>query len=173
MSDEKYTLEQFTALIRRNEETIKQISALFYVPGTPQFREMMCDLTTYLWIVYSKMPSDVVIYKERQWVYTILYRHASNSVRNEKRRQSHLEYGFDFSAYSCSDDDQQLVSKMYRLIGQLEQEDYEIITMYLDKIPVHQISIVKKKSTVYIYRRINKIIEILRSFNEEIDDDDG
>ena len=173
MSDKNYTLEQFTALIRKNEETIKRISASFHIPGTPQFREMMSDLTTYLWSVYSKMPPDIVIYKERQWVYTILYRKASNIVRNEKRHQSHLEYDFDFSNYSYSDEDQQLVSRMYRLINHLEQDDREIITMYLDKVPVRQIAIVKNKHVIYIYRRINKIIETLRCLNEEIDDDDG
>ena len=95
MSKENQIFEQFTALVRRHEETIKRVSAYFYMPNSYLFREMMTYLTSYLWEVYSQLPPDVVIFNERGWVFTILYRQAAKHARDERRYQSHLVYGAD------------------------------------------------------------------------------
>ena len=175
MSKEKYTFEQFTALVRKHEETINRLSAYFYMPNSYLFYEMRTFLTTYLWEVYSQLPTDVVIFNEKGWVFTILYRQAVKHARDERHYQSHLVYGADLSGYVDNDDADPRVTRLYHLIGRLDEEDRDIITMYLDRVPVAQIARTQGKSTIYIYRRIKKIVEILRRLNQDIgdDEDDG
>lgn len=172
MSKENQIFEQFTALVRRHEETIKRVSAYFYMPNSYLFREMMTYLTSYLWEVYSQLPPDVVIFNERGWVFTILYRQAAKHARDERRYQSHLVYGADLSGCADNDGADPQVTRLYRLINKLGEEDREIIVMYLDKVPVQQMAAAMGRNAVYVYRHINKIVEILRRLNYDVGDDE-
>lgn len=172
MGNKKYTFEQFAALVRKHEDTIKQVSAFFYMPNSYHFREMMTHLTTFLWQVYSQMPSDVVIFNEKRWIFTILYRQASNHAREDRLHNNRLVYGYDLSEYADAADVDPRVTRMYHLIDKLGEEDREIIIMYLDKVAIPQIAYAKGKSISYIYRRISKIRDELRRLNQLLDDDD-
>ena len=72
--------ELFDAIVRRHEGTIKKIGALFYMPGSYHYDELVCDLTTYLWLVFYNLPRGTVISHEHAWVYSILYRKALNII---------------------------------------------------------------------------------------------
>ena len=77
--------ELFDAIVRRHEGTIKKIGALFYMPGSYHYDELVCDLTTYLWLVFYNLPRGTVISHEHAWVYSILYRKAECTAKSLSR----------------------------------------------------------------------------------------
>ena len=138
MSKENQIFEQFTALVRRHEETIKRVSAYFYMPNSYLFREMMTYLTSYLWEVYSQLPPDVVIFNERGWVFTILYRQAAKHARDERRYQSHLVYGADLSGCADNDGADPQVTRLYRLINKLGEGTARLLSCISTRSPFNR-----------------------------------
>lgn len=172
MTAEKDNYERFVAMLHKHRGTIELISKMFYPACDYSYREMVCDLTTFLWEVWCELPSDAVIYNERAWVYTLLYRKATNLMREEGRRQHHFDYDADLSEVVYDDGDDPLIRRMYRLIGRLDRKDRELVMMVIDRIPIRQIAHNKGKSPWNIYRRLEKIVGLLRQYNVVFDDED-
>ena len=172
MAAEKDNYERFVAMLRKHRDTIELVGRVFYPTGDYNYLELVCDLTTFLWAVCNEMPTNAVIFNEKAWVYSLLYRKASNLVRNESRRQRHFEYEADLSEMVCDSGEDPRVRRMYRLIDRLALEDREIVLMYIDKVPVNRIALTKGKSPWAVYRIIEKAVNELRRLDAELDDDD-
>lgn len=171
MRTDRHSMKRFTAVVRSNEDAIKRIGALFYPPDTYCYKALVSDLTTYLWLVYRDLPEGFVIHNECAWIFTVLYRHASSLVRQERNRQARLVYDADITNIADVDTNQSL-TRLYRLIDKLEGEDEEIITLYLGKVPVREIAARYDMSPLKIYRRINSIGIKLRRLNAIMEDED-
>lgn len=159
--------ELFDAIVRRHEGTIKKIGALFYMPGSYHYDELVCDLTTYLWLVFYNLPRGIVISHEHAWVYSILYRKALNIIRDEDRRQAHFDYTANLTNHANPDDTEDLYSKLYKLISHLDDYDQELIMMYIDHNSVKDIAAIMGKSYLHTLRRINKIKTKLHQLNKK------
>lgn len=161
--------ERFSTIVHRYETMVKNIGANFYHPDTYLFRQIIVDLTTYLWLVFRDLPPDTVIRNEKAWIYTILYREALNLVRNEKRYQQHLVYDSDLTTLPDNGDQDPMVSRLYNAIDKLNDSDRELILMYIDQIPIKEIASHYNKSQHHVRRRIEKIKRTLRDINNQID----
>lgn len=172
MSSVEDRFDCFKALVRKHEGTIRRISASFYPVGSYDYQELVCDLTTYLWQVFRQLPPDTVINDEHAWVFVILHSRALNLVRAEKGRRSQLVYDADLTSLVDDAVSPPYVGRLYRLIAQLDDEDREIILMYVDNVPIKQIALNKDMSYLKAYRRIVRIQNKLCELNSIIDDDD-
>lgn len=167
MTGQDDSRERFDAIVRRHESTITKIGALIYMPGSYHYDELVCDLTTYLWIVFRNLPPDTVIHNEHAWVYRILYRKALNIIRDEDRRQAHFDYTANITNHATPDDTEDLYSKLYKLISHLDDYDQELIMMYIDHNSVKDIAAIMGKSYLHTLRRINKIKTKLHQLNKK------
>lgn len=172
MSAETDNIEFFTALVRRHEATIRKVAAAYYALESYSYRELVNDLTTYLWLVYRDLPSGTVIRDERAWVYVILYRRTRDLVRSEQTYQRKLVYGADLSKLADEGGQPAEVSRLYRLVSMLDQDDRELILMFIDRVPIKQIAAVRGVSLLSIYRRIAAIRNKLRRMDSEVEEDD-
>lgn len=169
MTARKNNQERFSTIVHRYENMVKNIGANFYHPDTYLFRQIIVDLTTYLWLVFRNLPPGAVIHNEKAWIYTILYRKALNLVRSEKRYQQHLVYGSDLTTLPDNGSQDPMVGKLYNAIDKLNDSDRELILMYIDQIPIKEIAIHYDKSQHHVRRRIEKIKKTLRNINSQID----
>lgn len=172
MKAKKFTYEQFASLVDKYKATISQVAAAFYAPGTYLFRELVCDLITYLWLVCREFPADVVIFREEQWLFTLLYRRALILTRNESRYQQHYVYGADLSYLADTATTDPLVKRLYRLIAMLGADDQKLIMRYIAKVPVRQIAKERRRSEMYVYRHIARICDELRRLDAVTEEDD-
>lgn len=169
MTERQDQQERFSTIVHRYENMVKNIGANFYHPDTYLFRQIVVDLTTYLWLVFRNLPPGAVIHNEKAWIYTILYRKALNLVRSEKRYQQHLVYGSDLTTLPDNGSQDPMVSRLYNAIDKLNDSDRELILMYIDQIPIKEIAIHYDKSQHHVRRRIEKIKKTLRNINSQID----
>lgn len=165
-------LDFFKALVREHEGTIRRICASFYPVGSYDYLGLACDLTTYLWRVCLDLPPDAVIRDEHAWVFKVLHHYALGMVRNESRRQQRLVYGADLTGVVDEVESDPLVDRLYRSINNLDDDDREIVLMYVDNVPIKQIALVKDMSYHRAYRRIAGILNKIRQINSTLDDDD-
>ena len=172
MTDEQYCWEQFTAMVRRHEKTIHKIGALHYAPGSYGYSEMVCDLTTHLWLAYRDLPEGTVNRDEEAWVFTVVYRKALNLARNEHRRQQHFVYGADLTGLADTDDRDPYVDRFYHLVERLDSADQELITMYLDGKSTKELAKSLNTRQLTVQRRIAKIRETIEKLNKTIKEDD-
>lgn len=172
MKAKDHSYERFVALVDKHRNTISQVAVAFYSPGSYLFRELVCDLITYLWLVCRDMPSDVVIFHERKWVYTLLYHHAVNLTRNEKRYQQHYVYGADLSCLTETDTGDPLANRLYHLIAKLGDEDRRLIMQYIAKVPLWQIAKERHWSVRSVHRHIAIICDKLRRLDAVTDEED-
>lgn len=172
-SNEDHSYERFEALVAKHKKTISQVAVAFHSPGSYLFNELVCDLITHLWLVWRDMPTDLVVIRERKWIYTILYRHALNLTRNEMRHQQHYVYDADLSYLTDTDTGDPLVNRLYHLIAKLGDDDRDLIMRYIAKVPVRQLAKEQGKSERAIYQHIAKIrSELCRldAVTEDVDD---
>ena len=165
-------LEDFSAFVRKHETTIRRISGSFYPVDSYDYIQMVCDLSTYLWLAFRSLPSDVDIHDEHAWVFVILHHHALNLVRDENWRQERLVYDADLTDLADDVEPDPLVDRLYRLIAELDKDDKEIILMYVDNVPIKQIALNRGMSYLNAYRRIASIQNKLRRLNDIVDDND-
>ena len=158
-------------LVRKHEVAIMRIVATFYRPGSYRFNAMVCDLFTYLWQVIASLPSDVDIRNEQAWVNAILFRKACKLSRDELRYQSHLEYDTDLSNVAYSNESDCLVDKLYYLVGQLDEEEQTIITLYLEHGNMVKMAKAMGVSYIKMARRMSQIIDKLVQLNKALGDD--
>ncbi len=172
-----HSYERFVATVGEHEDTIRMVAAGFFVPGSYLFNEMVCDLTTFLWLVYRDMPADAVVFRERRWVYSVLHRHALNRIRDDARYQQRLVYGADLIGLAGDEEVDPLVRRMYCLVAHLDDDgDRNLINMYLANVSVEEIADKTGRSKAYVYRRIKKIVGKLQRLDKELGDeadDDG
>ena len=168
-SDEEHN-KRIAALIRKHESTIRKVSALYYVLGSYSYNELVCNLTTYLWQVYNGLPAGTVIRDEHAWVFVILYRQARDLVRNESTYQRRMVYGANLSTVADSEGQSPEVSRLYRLVEELDEDERRIILMYIDKIPVKQIALQEGKDYRGTHRSIERIKKKLRKLNIVVED---
>ena len=177
MTAEENNYAQFLAMRSKYRRIIELLGKMFYPADISRYRDMVCDLTTYLWQVCCGLPAGTVFDNEEAWVYTVLHHEAARLARAESDYQSHFDYGADLSGVVYDDGVDPSVRRMYRLIDRLGRDDREIVMMYLDGVPVSQIASGRGKSTRYVYRWIEKIINELRRLNttlgDDIDDDEA
>ena len=173
MNEEEHDLRRITAMLRKHKGTIYRVAAMHCncTQESYRYREMVCDLTTYLWEVYSGLPEGAVIFREQAWVFTILMRYAMMMARQEEQHQQRLEYDADLSHLADAADADPLVMRMYHLIDQLDPDDRDLVNMYLDKVPVWEIAAIRHTSMSYVYRRINMLVDKLRQLNKQLGDD--
>ena len=172
MATDNENREQFIALVRKHESTIRRIVGSFYPLGSYQYNELVCDLSTSLWLVWRDLPSDFAFDNERAWVFVILHRHALDIVRNENGRQRRLLYGVDLSGIADNTEPDYYPNRLYRLIDQLDDPDRELILMYADNVPVKQIALSKDMSYRKALRRIERIRTHLRKLDSESGEDE-
>lgn len=172
MTDEEYRYDQFTSLVRRNEKTIQKIGAVHCKPYSYNYDEMVCDLITHLWLVYRSLPDGGGIRDEEAWVFTIAYRYALKLIRDEGRRQQHFVYGADLTVLADTDGRDPYVDKFYHIVGQLDETDQELITMYIDGRTTKELAKSRNTRRLTIQRRIAKIRDTIIEINKTIKDDD-
>lgn len=162
--------ERIMAVVRSQKVAIMSIAAAFYRPGSYCFDAMVCDLSTYLWQVLVSLPPEQDITSEEAWVYTVLYRKAHNLLRNESRYQRRLVYDADLSNVA-NDDPDRLIDKMYYLIRQLDEEEQEMITLYLKHGNMMKMANAMGASYIKVVRRLSGIFDKLARLNEALGDD--
>lgn len=177
MTAEEDSYGRFVAMHRKYRRIIELVGKMFYPADSFRYREMVCDLTTYLWQVCCGLPDGTVFDNEEAWAYTVLHREAARLARAESDHQSHFYYEADLSEMVYDDGGDPIVRRMYRLIDRLGRDDRNIVMMYLDRVPVRQIAFGMGKNQRYIYRCIGKIIDELCRLNivlgDDIDDDEA
>lgn len=172
MSSQKNDSKRFAALVRKHEKTIQKISASYYVLGSYSYHELANDLTTYLWQVFRDLPAETVIDDENAWVFVVLSRHARDLVRNERTYQSKLVYGANLTGLADDSATSSDISRLYRLIKELDKDDREEILMYIDKVPIKQIAVARGKKYLNTYRNIARIRKKLSKLNTIVPDED-
>ena len=170
MPNETVNPEHFMAVVRSHRGTIMGIAAAFYRPGSYCFDAMVCDLSTYLWQVLVSLPPEQDITNEEAWVYTVLYRKAHNLLRNESRYQRRLVYGADLSNVA-NDDTERLIDKMYYLVRRLDEEEQEMITLYLKHGNMMKMANAMGAGYIKVVRRLSAIVDKLARLNEALGDD--
>ena len=166
-----YSYEHCKAFMQQHEELISLIASFFYSPDNYGYHAMVCDLTTHLWNIYRQIPPDTDILDEPAWAYTVLYRKALNLYRDEHRHQSHLVYDADLSNLA---DDELLnhnIDRLYQLIDRLDNDDKDIVLMYIDKKSSRQIADLLGIKPHNVRRRLAKICDRLRHLDSTVDDD--
>ena len=172
MKKKDYSNELY-AVVSKHEDVIRLVVSGFYPPGCYLFNEMVCDLTTFLWLLYRDMPADAVVFREQKWVYSVLHRHALNRIRDDARYQQRFVYGVDLTGMPGDEGVDPLVKRLYYLVSHIDDDDdRELIMMYLACEPVKNIALYRGRSETYIYRRIKKICYKLRQLDQELDDGD-
>ena len=171
MATDRENRDAFAAMARKHETTIRRIGATFYKVGSYNYDELVNDLTTYLWMALSKLPPDAVIHDEHAWVYVILHRHALDHVRNERTYHRRLLYGADLSVLADDFESDPFVSRLYRLIDELDEDDKEIILLFIDHVSIKQIGLQKGMDYLSAHRRLVRIYKKLRKLDKIIDND--
>lgn len=166
------SLQQFATLARKHERTIRKISASYYVLDSYSYHELVNDLTTYLWLVYRDLPPETVIRDERAWVFVILSRRARDLVRKECTYQRRLVYGADLTGVADDSGTSSQISRLYRLIEELDKDEREDILMYIDKVSIKRLAAAKGLKYLDAYRRIASIEKKLSKLDKIVEDED-
>ena len=169
ISDEENN-KRIAALVRKHEGTIRKVGAIYYVLDSYSYNELVCDLTTYLWQVYRELPAKTVIRDEHAWVFVILYRRARDLVRDEHTYQRRMVYGADLTAVADGGGQTPEISRLYRLVEELDEDERRIILMYLDKVPIKQIALQEGRDYLETQRLIARIKKKLCKLNITVED---
>ena len=172
MSVNDHSYEEYKAFLQQHKGTIVQVAALFYNPENYCYHEMVCDLITYLWELYCEMTPKMGIRDESAWVYTVVYRKALNLHRGESRRQGHYVYDADLSNLADDREHNHHIDRLYHLIDLLDNDDQDLVFMYLNKVPTSHIANFYGTSPLNIRRRLKKICDKLRHLDSTVDEDD-
>ena len=168
METGKNSLKRFKKIAHKNADTIKLVASNFYSPDSYHFRALLTDLTTHLWLTVRNLDPGTRIYNEQAWVYAILYRKALNIVRDEQRHQKHLIYNADLSNLPDKQEQEHDpdTEQLYSLINCLDDKDKELITMYLDGIPIKAIAALNGKTLLQTQQHLLYLRKKLRKLNK-------
>ena len=173
MMEHDSSYKRFQTLVRKHELTIKKKCGLFHPSGSYGYKSMVCDLTTYLWLVYRDLPPNKKIHNEEAWVFVVLLRKANNLYRNEKRYQDHLTAELVLNDMDIPQPERDpMVERLYSLIRHLDDDEQEMILLYLDHYNMVQIAEITNQSYLNTVRRKGRIRKKLRLLNQQLDEED-
>lgn len=156
--------EQFEALARKYEPTIKKISSFYCLGSGYNYHCMVYDLTTLLWDKYSSIPSGDNLLSEEDWVFTVLVRAALNILRAEQRHLSHIVFLSELPDLPDLPDSEPdpAIKELYGLISQLDDSDQELVLMYLDGKKYREMAAARQVSIQHIERQLSRIRSQMR-----------
>ena len=160
--------EQFLVFIHKYENAIKGVAGAYSPHGSYLFHSMACDLTTHLWIVYPKMPSGMNEHEEAAWVFAVLNNKARNMLRSERLLHSRIIYRENMPDVEVEDEEASLTRALYESIANLDQDDQEVLEMYLDNKTMKEIGVALGGSNRRAHRRLHKIRHKLHELIQQI-----
>ena len=166
MSIDESLINQYIALARKYEDTAKMVARRFCHGDIYEYESLLCSLTTHLWKVYLQLPADLNDSEERAWVYSVLRNKACELIRQEQRRNSHIEYREQLPDIA-EEDDGDCIKRLYELIEMLDSDDQEVLAMYLDGKTMAEMGRALGGSEQRAIRRMKKIREKLRELNNK------
>ena len=167
MNSRQLIERQYLAVVRMYEDTIRMVGGRFYPEGGYQYRALLCDLTTHLWEVYPKKPSDMDEEGEKAWVYVVLYNKALNLVRNDQLHNSVIKYCGTLPDIAV-EDGSPLLERLYELIELLDDDDRKVLQGYLERRTIAEIAEAVEVSEASVFRQMKKIRATLRELNSRI-----
>ncbi|MBR4738447.1 MAG: sigma-70 family RNA polymerase sigma factor [Bacteroidales bacterium] len=157
---------EFMAMLRSVEGTITRVCLYFAGRDTEVFKEL------YDWIV-SELWRSYPYFQRTSGVNTWVYRLAVNTAMRHMRRRYRRPHLVAFSprlADSLADTQQdELVTRLYELIGCLPADDQKLLFLYLDKVPLRNIAEVMHTNENTVKQRLKRLKHKLKIMNENED----
>lgn len=155
--------ENFLMMLHQCEGTIFRICYLFSDRCSESISDLYQEIAYNLWMHYPEFRGQSA---ENTWVYRV----ALNTVRQlyRKRRKVPVFVQFDPEAFEnyVDDSSNSLLERLYELIDRLSPKEKELIFLYLDGVPIKEITTLTKCSKPTVMRKLSNIKQLLIQFNQ-------
>ncbi len=153
----------FVELIRRYERVIYKVCYLYTTPDAT-LNDLYQEVLINLWRAYPQFRHEC---KESTWVYRIALNTCISFLRKTKNSIETVALTYDIDLQEEDDETQQMLRRLYCLIGRLNDLEKSIILLYLDDKSYDEIAEITGLTPTNVGTRLNRIKEKLKKMNKE------
>lgn len=153
----------FVELIRRYERVIYKVCYLYTSPDAT-LNDLYQEVLINLWRAYPQFRREC---KESTWIYRIALNTCISFLRKTKHSLETVALTRDIDLLEEDDETQQMLRRLYCLIGRLNDLEKSIILLYLDEKSYEEIAEITGLTPTNVGTRLNRIKEKLKKMNKE------
>ena len=162
MSEEQLQAE-FIALLDRCRGSILRLCLIHTNRQPDNVNDLFQDIVYNLWLSFPKLRNRD---KANSWVYGVALNTALMHHRTRRKRPDFVEVDnkmLEKLTTSCEDE---TIDTLYSLIDQLDDDERNLIFLYIDHVPQKEIAAILHTSEVSVNHRINRLKKKLKKLYE-------
>lgn len=153
--------KQFILLLEVNKGILYKV-ARTYATEEEEIKDLIQEISIQVWKAFPKFNSQ---YKFSTWLYRIALNVAISNLRKESKRTSNREpisERFVQIEAPADDSQQEQISQLYQVIGELKSFDRALMLLYLEEKPYLEIADILGISESNVATKLSRLKKILK-----------
>lgn len=161
--DEQLQRKNFLKMLGQCQGSILKLCLQYTDRHPDSVNDLYQEIVYNLWRAYSRFGHSS---KANTWV----YRTAMNTINMRLREQYRTPTVVALDEHLCEtiadDSGDELVIRLYELIDRLEDDERDMLNLYLDKVPQREIAVIYGMSEWAVNQKIHRIKMKLKNIHE-------
>ncbi len=159
--------KQFISLLEKNKGILYKV-ARTYATGEEEIKDLIQEISVQVWKAFPKFDPN---YKFSTWLYRIALNVAISNLRKEQKRTSSttsISEGFIQLAMPDNDPQEEKISLLYQVIGELKPFDKALILLYLEEKSYAEIAEIMGITESNVATKLSRLKKIIKENIQKI-----
>ncbi|AVM52140.1 RNA polymerase sigma-70 factor (ECF subfamily) [Bacteroides zoogleoformans] len=157
------TEQEFVSMVKEYERVIYKVCYIYTTPNAT-LNDLYQEVVLNLWKAFPKFRKECKI---STWIYRIALNTCISFIRKEKNIPEIVSLTYEVDRVEESDETQEMLRQLYRMINRLGQLEKSIILLYLEDKSYEEIAEITGLTVTNVATKLSRIKEKLRKMNKE------
>ncbi len=157
------TEQEFVSVVKEYERVIYKVCYLYTTPNAT-LNDLYQEVVLNLWKAFPKFRKECKI---STWIYRIALNTCISFIRKEKNIPEIVSLTYETDRVEESDETQEMLRQLYRMINRLGQLEKSIILLYLEDKSYEEIAEITGLTVTNVATKLSRIKDKLRKMNKE------
>ncbi len=157
------TEQEFVSVVKEYERVIYKVCYLYTTPNAT-LNDLYQEVVLNLWKAFPKFRKECKI---STWIYRIALNTCISFIRKEKNIPEIVSLTYEADRVEESDETQEMLRQLYRMINRLGQLEKSIILLYLEDKSYEEIAEITGLTVTNVATKLSRIKDKLRKMNKE------
>lgn len=157
------TEQEFVSVVKEYERVIYKVCYLYTTPNAT-LNDLYQEVVLNLWKAFPKFRKECKI---STWIYRIALNTCISFIRKEKNIPEIVSLTYETDRVEESDETQEMLRLLYRMINRLGQLEKSIILLYLEDKSYEEIAEITGLTVTNVATKLSRIKDKLRKMNKE------
>ncbi len=150
-------------MVKEYERVIYKVCYIYTTPNAT-LNDLYQEVVLNLWKAFPKFRKECKI---STWIYRIALNTCISFIRKEKNIPEIVSLTYEVDRVEESDETQEMLRQLYRMINRLGQLEKSIILLYLEDKSYEEIAEITGLTVTNVATKLSRIKEKLRKMNKE------